>query len=370
VPQGPSSGAQAPRRLTWKVVAGALAAGVGAAVIGGVVGSLASDNSPSTDVSTSAASGSCPAVAVADAVLPTVVTLSVVGAGGSSGTGSGEVIRSEGYILTNDHVISAAAGGGTVSVRFNDGQTESAKIVGRAPQVDLAVVKVDAAQKLPTITYGVSETLHVGEPVVALGSPLGLDGSVTSGIVSALGRDVPVPAAEGQTALLPGAIQTDAAINPGNSGGALVDCAGHLVGVNTAISTVPNEAGQAGGGSVGIGFAVPVDLARQVADQLISTGQFVLPTLGVSTAPLPPAAAEHFGVSGGLYVLDVSDGGPAAQAGLQPSDVITHVDGQATTGPDSLFLITVTKHAGDKVDVEYVREGKTVTTAVTLTQQK
>jgi len=209
----------------------------------------------------------------------------------------------------------------------------------------------------------------VGQPVVALGAPLGLSGTVTSGIISALGRDVPLPAAGGKTARLPGALQTDASINPGNSGGPLVDCGGRMIGVNTAIATVPNSAGQSGGGSVGIGFAIPVDLASVVADQLISNGRFSPPYLGMSTVPIPASAAHQFGVDAGLYVQDVSANGPAAKAGLHTGDVITHINGKKISGPDDLVIATLRMNPGDKVSIDYVRNGKSMTTTLTLEAQ-
>jgi putative serine protease PepD len=291
--------------------------------------------------------------------------LSVHGASGS-GTGSGEVIRDGGYILTNNHVISNGVNGGTIEVLFSSGESQRASIVGRSVPLDLAVLKVSSSEGLPLIKIGNPDTLRVGQPVVALGAPLGLNGTVTSGIVSALGRQVPVPADNGETAILPGAIQTDAAINPGNSGGALVDCSGSMVGVNTAIATVPNAAGQAGGGSVGIGFAIPSDLAIRVADQLIATGTFEPPSTGVSTLPITPDVAGHFGVDAGLYISEVDPGGPGAAAGLRVGDVITHVDGEAVAHPISLFATVVTKKPGDKVSIEYVRNGETATTTLTL----
>ena len=300
--------------------------------------------------------GQCPAQNVADAVLPSVVTIKVTAASGA-GNGSGEVIRGNGYILTNDHVISAGAAGGTIDVLFTSGQTKRATIVGRAARLDLAVLKVEPPRGLPTIEIGRSEPLRVGQPVVALGAPLGLSGTVTGGIVSALGRDVPVPADNG-TAILAGAIQTDAAINPGNSGGALVDCAGRLVGVNTAIATVPNASGEPGGGSVGIGFAIPVDLATRVADELISHGTFNPPYVGATVTPIPPAIAERFGVPDGLFVQTITPAGPADMAGLRVGDVITAVDNEHATGPDDLFLVTLTKKVGDRVAIDYVRDGR------------
>lgn len=340
-----------------------------AGIAGGVVVHVTEDRAGFGSTVLAAANGTrCPAVTVAQTVLPSVVTVSIR-TGSSASNGSGETIRSNGYILTNDHVISPAATGGTIDVLFSSGKTVRAKLVGRATQLDLAVLKVDEPSKLPTIAFGHSQSLLVGQPVVALGAPLGLSGSVTSGIVSALGRDVPVPADNGKTAVLPGAIQTDASINPGNSGGPLVDCRGRLIGVNTAIATVPNAAGQAGGGSVGIGFAIPVDLATRVADELIATGRFSTRYLGVSTLPISPEVADRFGVPDGLFVQAVSAGGPAATAGLQVGDVITHVDGQATTDPDSIVILTLTKKVGDRVGVDYVRVGKTASTTVTVAEQ-
>lgn len=228
-----------------------------ALVVGGVVGGLivGATQSPGSSVNpgTSAASSTasaCPVTSVADQVVPSVVTIAASGPGGD-GTGSGEVIRSGGYMLTNNHVISIAASGGSVEILFSDGQTVPATITGRDPQTDLAVLKV--------ISLG-SSSVKVGQPVVAIGAPLGLSGTVTSGIVSALDRTVQVPGENNRSALLVSAVQTDASINPGNSGGALVNCEGQLVGVPTAGATVPDS----GGGSIGLGFAIPVDLAKSI----------------------------------------------------------------------------------------------------------
>lgn len=346
-----------------------VAIGVGIAVVAGAVSGIivhfSADNPPSQ---TGTSATRCPAIKIADSVLPSVVTLAIQG-GASGSSGSGEVIRNTGYILTNDHVISSGANGGTIDALFSSGQTYRATVVGRSTELDLAVVKVSAPDKLPTISVGDSDSLRVGQPVVALGAPLGLDGSVTSGIVSALGRDVTVPAEGGQTARLVGAVQTDASINPGNSGGALVDCSGHLVGVNTAIATVPGANGAASTGSVGIGFAIPVDLATVVADQLIDTGAFTPLYTGMSTLPIPASVAHSFGVTDGLYVRSLTSGGPADDAGIQQGDVITKIDGQAATTPDSLVLATLTKKDGDKLAIEYLRDGKSASTSLTLTKQ-
>jgi putative serine protease PepD len=184
--------------------------------------------------------------------------------------------------------------------------------------------------------------------LVALGAPLGLSSTVTSGIVSALGRTVHVPGEADQTALLIDAVQTDAAINPGNSGGALVDCSGDLIGVPTAGATIPSPSGEGGGGSIGLGFAIPVNLATKVADEIISTGTVTHAFLGIQAEPLPASATGQSGTQG-LRVAVVVAGGPAATGGLQVGDVITSIDGQPATSADQLMALTLTKRAGDRV---------------------
>jgi len=351
------------RQRTWWVVgaAGAVVALI-AGLLGGYIGSR----------NTSASSpGSCDAATVADRVLPSVVTVFATTAnGGAGGSGSGEVIRSDGYILTNDHVISPGANGGSLRVLFAAGESEPATLVGRDIKADLAVLKVTPpTEKLPTIAIGRSDTLVVGQPVVALGAPLGLYGTVTAGIVSALGREISLPADQGKTAVLTGAVQTDAAINPGNSGGALVDCQDRLIGVNTAISTVPNSAGHGGGGSVGLGFAIPVDLAITIADEIIKTGGVAYPYFGATVTAIPASVAARFGVPHGLYVESVVPAGPTANAGIHVGDIITEVAGQPATSTETLTGLATRKRAGDTVDITYVRDGKTSTTTVTLTNQ-
>ncbi len=362
---------KAPRSRIWLIIVVAVVIALVLGFFGGFIearvfpgGATATAPSNAPALSSGGASV-CDSVSVADKVLPAVVTISVEN-GSASGVGSGEIIRSNGYIVTNNHVISAAATGGTIDVLFSNGVSSRAELVGRDPKSDLAVLKVTSSTTLPTVALGSSANLQVGQPVVALGAPLGLSGSVTSGIVSALGRTVPVPSDNGTTALLAGAIQTDAAINPGNSGGALVNCAGQLIGVNTAIATVPNASGEAGGGSVGIGFAVPVDLASSIADQIISTGHASYPYFGVSVSPIPAAVAQRFGITDGLFVQAVSSGGPMDQAGIEAGDIITQVDGRPATSVDVLTHTTILRKAGDKVPVTYIRDGKTNTTTVTL----
>jgi putative serine protease PepD len=351
--------------VLWALVGAALVVGgVGGGLIVGATRSSGSSVSPGTSAASSTASA-CPVTSVADQVVPSVVTIAASGPGGG-GTGSGEVIRSGGYILTNNHVISvAAASGGSVEVLFADGQTVPATITGRDPQTDLAVLKVQTSRQLKVISLGSSSSVKVGQPVVAIGAPLGLAGTVTSGIVSALDRTVQVPGENDRSALLVSAVQTDASINPGNSGGALVNCEGQLVGVPTAGATVPNS----GGGSIGLGFAIPVDLAKSVADEIIATGRVTHAFFGLQTVPIPPGAAAQSGLPEGLYVQAVTPGGPAATAGLRPDDVITKIDGEPATSNLQLQELTLTKKPGDTVSIGYTREGRAATATVTLAAQ-
>lgn len=339
-------------------------------VLAGTIAALIANgvNSAPSSAGTSSSAAACNVTKVADDVLPSVVTISARGSAGG-GTGSGEVIRSEGYIVTNNHVISVAANGGSVNVLFTDGRSEPATIVGRDPLTDLAVLKVQPGPGLNVIALGSSASVRVGQPVVALGSPLGLAGTVTAGIVSALDRTVEAPGENDRSALLVSAVQTDAAINPGNSGGALVNCDGQLIGVPTAGATIPNPSGEASGGSIGLGFAIPVDLASQIADEIISTGRVTHAYFGLQTVPIPPAEAARAGVSEGLYVLEVAPGGPGARAGLAAGDVITSVDGEPARSNIQLETLTVTKRPGDVVAVEYNRGGQSAHANITLGAQ-
>ena len=339
------------RRRWWPWVLVPVAAGAALA------GCTSSSSSSSGNASASSAVG-CPVTSVADHVLPSVVTIAAAGAAGS-GTGSGEVIKSDGYILTNNHVIAIAANGGKVEVTFSDGTSVPATIVGRDVLTDLAVLKVAQSDNLKVIGFGSSDSVQVGQPVVAIGAPLGLSGTVTSGIVSAMDRTVEVPAEDDRTALLVSALQTDAAINPGNSGGALVNCSGDLVGVPTAGATVPNPEGGSSAGNVGLGFAIPVDIAKTISNEIISTGRVSHSYFGVQTLPIPPDAAAQAGLKGGLFVAGVVPGGPAAKAGLQQGDVITEINGETATTNVQLQELTLTKQPGDTVTIGYTRDGAT-----------
>ena len=330
---------------------------VAALLLGGIIGALIvwatrSSPAPVTDAA-------CVSTDVASKVLPSVVTVIATHAGGS-GNGSGEIIRPDGYILTNNHVISPAVGaGGKVSVLLNDGSEHPATIVGRDPQTDLAVLKASGVNEPKVIAIASSSNVRVGQPVVALGAPLGLSSTVTDGIVSALGRAVHVPAENNQRALLVDAIQTDAAINPGNSGGALVDCSGNLVGVPTAGAAIPNpNGGASAGGNIGIGFAIPSDLAVLVSNEIIETGSVSHAYFGLQAVPVSPAQATQTGATVGLLVRQVTPGGPASAAGLHAGDVITKINGSTASSADQLMALTLTKRAGDKVTLAYRRQGQ------------
>ena len=345
-----------------------------AVVVLGVGGGLAaasggnSESNPANSSDTGTAATGCPVTTVADQVLPSMVTIAATGENGG-GTGSGEVIRTDGYILTNNHVISIAADGGAIKVQFTDGATADATLVGRDPLTDLAVLKVPPSDKLKAIAFGSSDSVRVGEPVVALGAPLGLSSTVTAGIVSALDRTVQVPGENDQSALLVSAVQTDAAINPGNSGGALVNCDSKLVGVPTAGASVPSPSGEASGGSIGLGFAIPVDLAKTISNEIIDTGEVNHAYFGLQTAPVPPAVAAQTGSPEGLHIVAVAQGGPAEQAGLRPGDVITEIEGEAATSNIQLQELTLTEKPGDTVSMTYVRDGSSADATVTLGTQ-
>jgi putative serine protease PepD len=344
---------------------------------GGALVALGLDDNDSAPVASSLSStvagdsdtASEPLSQAAAAVLPSVVSISFEADGGS-GTGSGVIISSDGQILTNNHVVAQAADGGSLTVTFSDGSKADAEIVGRDPVTDLAVIQADGVSGLTAATFGSSADLHVGDTVLAIGSPLGLEGSVTSGIVSALNREITLqgesapqspfdpdqgPSAS-DTAVI-SAIQTDAAINPGNSGGALINADGEVVGINTAIASLA-QGTTSEGGNIGVGFAIPIDTARDIAQQLIDDGTVSHAFLGVSIADAPDGS--------GALVQAVEDGQPAAQAGLQEGDVITKVGDTDVTDAASLTAAVRSQSPGDSVQVTFTRNGNEQTVDVTL----
>ncbi len=301
---------------------------------------------------------------IAQRVLPSVVSISAQSSNGG-GTGTGFVIDSTGYILTNNHVISdAAVDGGEIEVQLNDGTTLQASIVGRDSSYDLAVLKVNRTG-LTALTFGNSDDVAVGDSVIAIGSPLGLSGTVTLGIVSAKDRAVTAGESQGDSSFI-NAIQTDAAINPGNSGGPLVNSAGAVIGVNSAIATLGSSSLSSQTGSIGLGFAIPINQARKTAQQLIENGKATYPVVGISVD------MQYAG--DGAKVADTSNailpGGPAAKAGLRAGDLITTFDGRTITTPEELIVAIRSKNVGDRVEIKYIRSGKSYTTSLTLTAGK
>lgn len=350
---------------------GGVAVAVVAGVTGGLIGAAVSTSSPS---SSSAASpearrvSSCSVTQIAEADLPSVVTISVQSATGTAGgIGSGEIIRPDGYILTNNHVVAVAAAGGSISVRLSNGKDLRAAIVGRDPLTDVAVVKASGASNLRPIPIGKSTKVVIGQPVAVLGAPLGLYSTVTSGIISAVDRTIEVPGEATRPAILINALQTDASINPGNSGGALVDCDAKFIGMPSAGATVPSTSGESNGGSIGLGFAIPSSVAIKEADQLISTGHVTRTYLGLQAEPLSAnATTTTTGKSEGLLVTGIDTAGPAAAAGLRVGDVVTKIDGQQAERTDQLVAAVLEKDPGNVLRLGYERDGTTHTVEVTL----
>ncbi|MEU3306770.1 trypsin-like peptidase domain-containing protein [Nocardiopsis sp. NPDC006832] len=287
---------------------------------------------------------------VAEQVLPSVVSIQT-----GSGGGSGVILSSDGQILTNAHVV-AEAQNGPLQVRFNDGSATEAEVLGVDPVSDIAVIQAEGRDDLTPATLGDSDQVGVGGDVVAIGSPLGLSGTVTTGVVSALNRPVNTGATEsggGQTSTVINAIQTDAAINPGNSGGPLVNMAGEVVGVNTAIAGLSQESG-----SVGLGFAIPINQVRPIAEQLVEEGSASYPAIQATIAPSR---------SGGAEIMEVTDGGAAADAGLSTGDVVVSLDDEAVDSPDQLIAQIRARAPGDEVTLGVVPKGEDTPEDVTVT---
>src|SRR4051794_33784372 len=344
-----------PRRTSALMVAVALASGAGGAAVYGLADGATSDNTTTTVAAAPSTATVRPAAAAKTSAGLTVnqiyertragvVDLKVrssgsaatpngFGAPGGNGSGreseaegSGFVLDTDGHIATNQHVVDGAT---SIEVTFSNGRTASAKVVGTDPSTDVAVIKVDPAKAdLHPVALGDSSTVQVGDGVVAIGSPFGLEGTVTTGIVSALNRTIDAP----NNFTITGAIQTDAAINHGNSGGPLLDSSGRVIGINSQIESDS-------GGNDGVGFAIPSSTVRRVAEQLISGGTVSHAYLGVQLTD----------ASGGAGVAQVRSGGPAAGAGLRVGDVVTAIDGQAVTSSDALVSAVDGHRSGDKV---------------------
>ncbi|MDY0341673.1 MAG: trypsin-like peptidase domain-containing protein [Coriobacteriia bacterium] len=366
--------------LVSGVLGGLLGAGITAAVLWAAWGGSLVAETPPGESAGSADDCECYnielegedltyAEAVALKAMPSVVSVAIeqtsvnpfTGRSASQvvGNGSGVIIRENGYILTNDHVV-AGADGLTVTIGV---ESVPATVVGRDPSSDLAVLKVERSD-LPAMEIGSSADLRVGQPVVAIGSPFGLDQSVTTGIVSALGRTSFMESAEAQLTAYTSLIQTDAAINPGNSGGALTDAAGRLIGINTLIQTGSENVAQ----SAGVGFAIPVDYAIAIADDLIETGRAEHPYLGIASLTINSRVAELYQlpVDAGALIDVVSAGSPAQAAGIEPGDIVTRIGTTPVASVEDVFLAIRSHRVGDRVEVRIVRGEETLTFDVTL----
>ena len=334
-------------------------AGIAGYVIGrSIEGEAVPVAAPASDISAETAAalvrnpGSI--AAIAESVLPSVVSILIDGQGpDGQGSGSGFVIRPDGYILTNNHVAAPAASGGKLTVVFSDGSRETATIVGRNTSYDLAVLKVTRTG-LAAATLGDSGAVKVGDAAIAIGAPLGLDGTVTAGIISSLDRPV-TAGGSGEMAYI-NAIQTDAAINPGNSGGPLLDGAGRVIGVNSAIATLASAiTGE--GGSIGLGFAVPINSAKRISEELIDTGDSRTPIIGVTLD------TTFTGI--GARVAEITSDGPA-QGELRQGDIITKLNGRAIDDSTELVVTIRSYSPGEEIEVTFERGSQERTARVTL----
>ena len=345
------------RRSGAGIIVGAGIVALVAGAAGGAVGYTAAKSvAPALTIASSAGGSTSAAAtgsisAVAAAVQPAVVQLNV-GDGESGGTGSGFVISDDGYIVTNNHV---AGGGGDIEVTFSDGSTATGKLIGANPGYDIAVVKVDRTG-LATVPLGESGALLVGDTVIAVGSPLGLQGTVTTGIVSALNRPV-TAGGEGEQAYI-NAIQTDAAINPGNSGGPLLNERGEVIGMNTAIRA----------DAQGIGFAIPSNTLQRIGDQLAAKGKAEHAYLGVQMTTLTPQVKQEINSNPnaglqvseeqGVLVVQVMSGSPADRAGMKSGDVVKRVNGQDVATAEALQNVVEASQVGNKLQVDLKRDGR------------
>jgi putative serine protease PepD len=324
-----------------------------ASSLGGFLGVNAGGGSPFRDVnlvsSTSTIERAPDSVAgIAQRVLPSVVSINTRTVNGG-GSGSGFVIDSSGYILTNNHVISdAAQSGGKIEVSLNDGSTYIGKVIGRDASFDLAVLKIDATG-LKALQFGDSDKIAVGDAVIAIGSPLGLSGTVTTGIISAKDRAVTTGDSSTESSFI-NALQTDAAINPGNSGGPLVDATGAVIGINSAIASL-GSSWQAG--SIGLGFAIPINQGRKIADQLIKFGVATYPIVGISLDSNYTGVGAQISKSGN----GILPGSPAQKAGLKGGDIIIEIDGKKINTPEELVVSVRSKNVGDRVTLVFMRDG-------------
>lgn len=353
-------------RFGLSALAIVLVAGLIAGLVGGGVGYWLSERAhavltdPDVKLAKTDAPANRPPGSIADIakrVSPVVVSIDVRSAD-AAGSGSGVIIDKGGYILTNNHVVAFAANP-SIRVIFADRSSASARVVGTDPRNDLAVIKVDKTD-LTVATLGDSDKLVVGDPVIAIGDPLGLRGTVTSGIVSALKRPLRLPGENGEPDAVIDAVQTDASINPGNSGGALVDAAGAVVGINTAIASLGQSAGGGQSGNIGVGFSIPVNTARDVAQELIHSGKVQHADLGASSRSVSDGSRD------GAYLVQIVPGGPAGKAGLKEGDVVVLYQQTLIDSGDALTVAVAESKPGQSITLRYVRSGVTAQAKITL----
>jgi putative serine protease PepD len=340
------------------------------ALVAGVVGSVVGRTSAELDTRTNLVSTKSTIerkpdsiAGIAARVSPSVVSIDV-SKGNNGGSGSGFFLDNTGHILTNNHVISlAATDGASIQVNLANGKTYTAKLVGRDVAYDLAVIKIKVTDA-PALQLGDSDAVEVGDGVIAIGSPLGLTGTVTSGIISAKNRPVTSGSGTRESSFI-NAIQTDAAINPGNSGGPLVDLSGAVIGINSAIATTGYGFGGQSG-SIGLGFAIPINQARKTADQLIKNGSSTYPIMGVSLdIRYSGVGAKIPGKAG-----SVSPNGPADRAGIKPGDVIIEIDGTAVNTADEAIVKVRSLNVGDEIKIKFKRQGVTKEVSLVLVAAK
>ncbi|MET8715886.1 trypsin-like peptidase domain-containing protein [Streptomyces sp. NPDC004735] len=369
------------RRASGLVAAVAVAALV-AGGVGGALGYWAADSSGSgSSGSTTVAASNSPkdfkreagtVAGVAASALPSVVTIDAKSGDGEGGTGTGFVYDKEGHILTNNHVVASAADSGQLTATFSNGKKYDAEVIGRAQGYDVAVLKLkNAPDGLTPLALGDSDKVAVGDSTIAIGAPFGLSNTVTTGIISAKNRPVASGDGSSNKNSYMSALQTDASINPGNSGGPLLDAGGAVIGINSAIqSTSGGGVGQSQAGSIGLGFAIPVNQAKNVAEQLIKTGQPVYPVIGATVTMEEKTGGAAISDEGAGGTPAVTPDGPAAKAGLKAGDVITKFNDTAVESGPTLIGEIWTHKPGDKVTLTYKRDGRTETAELTLGERK
>ncbi|MCC8337777.1 trypsin-like peptidase domain-containing protein [Streptomyces sp. R1] len=364
------------RRATRTLVGGALLIALVSGGLGGAVGAYLERNGGMGTVelpqaAPEAAERAPDSVAgIAARALPSVVTLHVSGSE-AAGTGTGFVLDDRGHILTNNHVVEPAGSGGEITVTFNSGDTAEATVVGRDSGYDLAVVKVKGVSGLTPMPLGNSDNVRVGDPVVAIGAPFDLAGTVTSGIISAKERPITAGGEEGDGSDVSyvDALQTDAPINPGNSGGPLLDGQGRAIGINSAIRSADSGSAESDGGqagSIGLGFAIPINQGKRVAEELINTGRATHPVIGITLDMGYAGDGARVGAKGSDGGPAVTPGGPGAKAGIEPGDVITAVDGQRVHSGEELIVKTRAHRPGDRLELTLEREGEETKVSLVL----